>query len=270
MLAMQGFIFLYTKDSAKAIKSFADAVRYDYSNLVANLRLGDIYWNRGKEDEFKKYYLNANIYSSDTLLNTKADLARAYARKAHVRYFYYSYKPTDIKNDVDNALKFDSLQKEVIYLWPVVLKDHYSLASHREACLFLLDKGIKKYAADKKYLSDLYNAKGVLLNTKKDSTGTHKAFEEGIKLYPDNLSVWDNLLKYFDAQKNYDGGIAACDRLIKQLIKNKNNKSLATTFVYKGDFLWKQNKKENAKKAYAEALVWDADNATAKERAKLQ
>jgi len=39
--------------------------------------------------------------------------------------------------------------------------------------------------------------------------------------------------------------------------------------VYKGDFLWRIEKKDDAKKAWQEALVWDANNATAKERVKM-
>jgi tetratricopeptide (TPR) repeat protein len=270
MLALQGMIYLDAKDSAKALKSFSDAVRYDFSNLTANLRLADTYWNRKKEDEYKKYYLNTSIVTTDTLLNTNADLARAYGRKSHVRYFNYSYKPTDIKMDVELALKYDSLQKEAVYLWAVVLKDHYSLSTYRDRCIALLDRGIKKYNTDKKYMSDLYNAKGVLLDSKKDTAGTRKSFEEGVKIYPDNISLWDNLLKHYTAQNNYPAGLAACDKLIALLKKKNDTKTTAIAFIYKGDFLWRQDKKAEAKKLYAEALVWDSENATAKERAKLQ
>jgi len=182
---------------------------------------------------------------------------------------FYSYKPTDIKHEVDQALKYDSMQKEAIYLWVVVLKDHYTLSTHRESCLALLDKGIKKYPADKKYISELYNAKAVITDVKKDSSGVRKSLEEAVKIYPENLSAWDNLMKHHYQQNSNSSGMLACDKLIALLKKKNNSKMLANAFIYKGDFLWKQDKKEEAKKAYAEALVWDADNATAKERAKL-
>jgi predicted negative regulator of RcsB-dependent stress response len=269
MLALQGLIALNNKDTATALRHFTEAVKYDYSNMTAGLRLGDIYWNRDKPDEYKKYYSGIITVSSDSLMNTREDYARAYGRKSYVRYKYYSYKPADIKTDVEFALSYDSLQKEAIYLWVITLKDHYSLSTYRDKSLALLDRGIKKYAADKKHAGDLYNAKGVLLDTKKDTSGTRKAFEEGLKIYPDNLSLWDNLLKHHQAQKNEQAGITVSDRLIAQLKKKKDSKQLAVAFIYKGDFLWRQDKKEEAKKAYNEALVWDTDNETAKARAKM-
>jgi tetratricopeptide (TPR) repeat protein len=269
MLTLQGLIQLAGKDSVKAIKSFSDAVRYEFSAMTANLRLGDIAWNRNNTEDFKKYYTNMYITAGDSVFNTKEDLARAYARKSHVRYFNYGYKPTDIKTDIELALKYDSLQKQAIYLWAVVLKDHYTLSTYRDRCLGLLEKGVKKYGTDKQYVSDLYNAKGVMLDSKKDTAGTRKSFEEGLKIYPDNIALWDNLLKHYVAQNNYLAGIAACDKLIALLKKKKDAKTTAVAFVYKGDFLWRQDKKEDAKKMYAEALIWDSENATAKERAKL-
>lgn len=45
---------------------------------------------------------------------------------------------------------------------------------------------------------------------------------------------------------------------------------LHAPYVYKGDFLWRSNKKDDAKKAYQEAMVWDNTNVTAKERIQMQ
>ncbi len=141
--SLQGLISLDAKDSSQAKKYFTDALRVEYSNMTANLRMGDIAWNRKIEDDFKKYYTNMFVNTSDTILNSKEDISRAYARKSHVRYNFYSYKASDIKTDVESALKYDSLQKEVVYLWALVLKDHYSLVTYRDRCLGLLEKGIK-------------------------------------------------------------------------------------------------------------------------------
>jgi len=270
MHVLQGIASLNAKDSVKAIKYFTDALRYDFSNMTANLRMGDIAWNRKKEEDVKKYYINISITEADSLFNAKPDLARAYARKAHVRHFQYNYKPLDLKSDVDNALKYDSLQKEAIFLWPLVLKNHYTLPTYRDKSLALIEAGIKKYAADKKYISDLYNAKAVMLDTKgNDTSGTRKALDEAIKLFPDNLSAWDNLMKHYKAVNNGVAGIITCDKLLARLKKKNDGKSMAVVLVNKGDFLWRQDKKAEARTAYAEALVWDADNATVKERAKL-
>ncbi len=115
----------------------------------------------------------------------------------------------------------------------------------------------------------MYNAKAVITDVKKDSSGVRKALEMAVLTNPENLSAWDNLLKHHYQQNSNNSGIVTCDKLIAILKKKNNSKTIAEALIYKGDFLWKQDKKEEAKKVYAESLVWDSENKTAKERAKL-
>ncbi len=271
LLSLKGLISLRVKDSTGAIRYFTEALRYNSADATANLLMGDIFWKRDKPEEYKKYYSASYLYSIDSSLFHSMDMARAFGRQAHVRHFHYNYKPADIKSTIESALKYDSLQKEAVYLWAVCLKDHYSLGTYRDKCLGLLQQGIKKYAGDKKYVSDLYNAKGVLLDTKKDTAGSLKAFETGIKIYPGNLSVWGNLLAFHQRLKNEQAGLVSAEKLLAQLksSKQKDNKNICQALIYKGDFFWRMEQKEDAKKAWQEALVWDPENSTAKERAKL-
>ena len=131
----------------------------------------------------------------------------------------------------------------------------------------MLDKAIRIYATDKEYLSDLYNSKAVITDPK-DTTAIRKALEEAVKIYPENLRPWDNLLKFYGSYDNAKGAVMV-DKLIAILKKKKDNVNLADAYVYKGDFLWRTNKKADARKQYAEALIWNPENKNAKERAKL-
>jgi tetratricopeptide (TPR) repeat protein len=230
-----------------------------------------MYWNRDKPDSFKKHYdvITMSYYNEDSVFYSKADIARSYARRAYVQYNYKGVKPSQIILDVESALKFDSLQKEAIYLWGVALKEDYTLSTKREPALKLIEKGITKFSTDKKYVSELYNVKAILLDTKKDTAGVEKALNESVRIYPDNISAWQNLFTFCNAAGRQEKGVAATEKLIPILQKKGDSKTLANALVYKGDFLWRLNKKDDAKKLYNEALIWDADNATAKERVKM-
>jgi tetratricopeptide (TPR) repeat protein len=163
------------------------------------------------------------------------------------------------------------LQHEAVLLWPVVLTSteyKYQLNDKRDACIAVINKAIKNYAAEKEYVSNLYNSKATLIPAT-DTLNIRRALEESIKIVPENIPAWDNLLKYYSSYDNAAGALMV-EKLIVILKKKKDNAGIATAYVYKGDFLWRQNKKEEAKKAYTEALVWDPKNATATERNKMQ
>ena len=142
------------------------------------------------------------------------------------------------------------------------------LGTYRNNCIAVLNRAIKKYAGDKEYVSNLYNDKAVILDTK-DTADIRQALEMSIKTNTDNLKAWDNLFIYCGTYDNAKGVVLA-DKLITQLKLKKDNASLALAYIYKGDFLWRLSKKPEAKAAWQEALVWDANNATAKDRIKLE
>jgi len=267
--SIAGKIALAKKDTAKAMKYFEEAFRIDIAAYEANAGAGEIAWARKKADDYKKYYNNLYKTTYDTLLTTKKEIANVYGRAAYIEA---NIKKNDIysySGFVQNALSFDSTQKEAVLLWPIVLIKGYSynLNTYRKPCLSLLDKAIKLYAADKEYLSDLYNSKAVITDPK-DTAAIRKALEEAVKIYPDNIRPWDNLLKFYSSYDNAKGAVMV-DKLITILKKKKDNVTLADAYVYKGDFLWRTNKKADARKQYAEALVWNPENKNAKERAKL-
>jgi tetratricopeptide (TPR) repeat protein len=192
-----------------------------------------------------------------------------YGRSAHVAAYVDQKATTSYSFDVTEALRFDSMQKEAVLLWPIVLTNYkYDLERNRNACLSVLNKAIVQYASDKEYVSELYNSKAVV-TVQTDTAAVRKALEEGVKIFPANINAWNNLLKFYGSYDNAKGAVMV-DKLIDILKKKKDNATLAVAYVYKGDFFWRQEKKEAAKKAYQEALVWDANNTTAKDRAKLQ
>ena len=265
--SIAGKIALERKDTVQALKYFDTALSLSKSNYEANAGAAEIAWARKKEDDYKKYF--ANIYKStyDTFLSTKKDIANVYARSAHTEA--YINKTSYYSSDLSSALRWDSLQKEAVLLWPLVLTTGTAsnLNYNRGACLYNLDQAIKQYAADKSYVSEVYNSKAVMLESK-DTTAIRKALLEAIKLYPENIKAWDNLMKYYNSYDAATGTVMA-EKLIAILKKQKDNATTAAAYVYKGDFLWRLNKKDDAKKAWQEALVWDGDNATAKERVKM-
>ena len=267
--SIAGKIALAKKDTAKALTYFEEAIKLDKTSYEANAGAADIAWARKKPDDYKKYYTNIYKTTYDTLLSTKKDIANVYGRVAYVEANINSKQPSAYSTSVTDALSFDSAQKEAALLWPIVLSKGYSydLTSKRSKCLAVLDKAIKVHATDKEYVSDLYNSKAVIVD-QKDTAAIRKALEEAVKIYPENIRPWDNLLKFYTSYDNAKG-VVMVDKLVAVLKKQKDNKTLGVALVYKGDFLWRLNKKEEAKKQYAEALVWDADNATAKERIKL-
>ncbi|MGC4104333.1 tetratricopeptide repeat protein [Ferruginibacter sp.] len=266
--ALAGKISLERKDTVQAMKYFETALKLNKNNYEANAGAAAIAWARKAESDYKIYY--ANIYKTayDTLLSTRKDIANVYGRAAYTDAYVnkYSYYTTS----VESALEFDSLQREAVVLWPIVLTNGaaYTLTAKRYACLSILNQAIKLYASDKQYVSDLLNSKAVMLESK-DTLAIKKALEEAIKVYPENIRAWENLLKYYGSYDNNTGAVAV-EKLIDLLKKKKDNITTSTAYVYKGDFLWRVNKKEDAKKAWQEALVWDNSNATAKERIKMQ
>jgi|GEM_PF-2915404 len=266
--AIAGKIMLERKDTAQAMKYFETALKLSKGNYEANAGAASIAWARKKEDDYKKYFTNIYKTTYDTLISTKKDIANVYGRAAYTDA--YINKSTYYSSGVESALKFDSLQKESVLLWPVVLTagSVYDLNNKRKACLSVLNQAIKQYATDKSYVSDVYNSKAVMLESK-DTLAIKKALEEAIKIYPENIKAWDNMMKYYGSYDNGTGAVTV-EKLITILKKLKDNASTAAAYVYKGDFLWRLNKKDDAKKAWQEALVWDGNNATAKERVKMQ
>jgi tetratricopeptide (TPR) repeat protein len=169
---------------------------------------------------------------------------------------------------LESALGFDSLQKEALLLWPrVLIADNYTLNAKRPKCISVLNRAIKIYASENKLVSNLYNCKAVITEST-DTASIRLSLETAVKICPENIDPWDNLLKYYGSYNNAKGAVMA-DKLIDILKKKKDNVSVAAACIYKGDFLWRLDKKEDAKKAWQEALVWDAANATAKERIKM-
>lgn len=266
--AIAGKITLERKDTAQAMKYFETALNLSKWNFEANAGAAAIAWSRKNESDYKKYY--ANIYKStyDTLLSTKKDIANVYGRTAYTNA--YINKNSYYTSDVETALKFDSLQKEAVLLWPVILKNGsaLSLTNSRKACISILNLAIKQYASDKSFISDVLNLKAVMLEST-DTLDIRKALEEAVKVNPENIKAWDNLMKYYGSYNNATG-LVMVEKLISILKKQKDNASTATAYVYKGDFLWRLDKKADAKNAWKEALIWDATNTTAKERVKLQ
>ncbi|MGF2413771.1 MAG: tetratricopeptide repeat protein, partial [Ferruginibacter sp.] len=252
--AIAGKIALEKKDTTQAMKYFETALKLSKGNFEANAGAAVIAWARKNEADLKKYF--ANIYKStyDTLISSKKDIANVYGRAAHTDA--YINKSSYYSSSVESALKFDSLQKEAVLLWPVVLTNGsaYTLNSNRKACISVLNQAIKQYAADKSYLSDLYNSKAVMLDSK-DTLEIRKTLEEAVKVNAENIKAWDNLMKYYGSYNNVTG-LVMVEKLITILKKQKDNASTASAYVYKGDFLWRLDKKEDAKHAWKEALIW--------------
>ncbi len=267
MLNIAGKIALEAKDTTAAKKYFEDALALSKYSYEANAGAGEIAWYRGDQEAYKQYYNNIIRTGFDTLLSTKKEIANVYGRGAYVDAYidgesYYS-------SSVYSALSYDSLQKEAVLLWPIVLSNNsYSTSQAKASCVLLLNKAAKQYSTDKEYVSNLYNSIAVLTPAT-DTATMRKALEDAVRIYPENIKPWDNLLKFYASYDNAKGSVMV-EKLISVLKKKKDNATTATAYVYKGDFLWRQNKKEEAKKAYQEALVWDSNNATAKDRAKLQ
>jgi len=267
---LAGKIVLGKKDTVKALQYFETAIKLSNGNFEANAGAGDIFWARKQPDEYKKYYTNIWKFSYDTIIATPKDIANVYGRAAFVEANQPNATTASYKTYVDNALQFDSLQKEAVLLWPLILSDNKLalLPTWRKNCLSVLNQAIKKYAGDKEYVSNLYNDKAVILDTK-DTAAIRRSLEAAIKSNTDNLKAWDNLLIFCGSYDNA-GGVVLADKLIAQLKPKKDSGDIALAYVYRGDFLWRLSKKTEAKAAWQEALVWDANNATAKERMKLQ
>ncbi|MEO7045678.1 MAG: tetratricopeptide repeat protein [Ferruginibacter sp.] len=262
-----GVIALEKKDTLTALENFERSLALDRDNFEANAGAAEIAWARGKADDYKKYFSNILKSDYDTLISSPKIIANVYGRAAYIDATN-NKQPSYYKYNVTQALYFDSLQKETLLLWPrVLLNDSYSLSSKRKACLNLLERGIKYYAAEPVFVSNLYNAKAVMLETT-DTAAVGIALETAVKIAPENIEPWDNLLKYYGSYNNAKGSVMV-EKLITVLKKKKDAVSTSAAYVYKGDFLWRTDKKEDAKKAWQEALVWDANNATAKERAKM-
>lgn len=270
MLALLGKIYLDKKDTAKAITHFTEALRARDKNYEANLAMGDIAWARSQTADCNRYYAAYYTSEFDTLLTRKSDIARAYARNAYVQIVNLKQTPSTHSANVTKALQYDSLQKEAVVLWPMVLTSGGAKPDmkNRQAALSIIDKAVKKYGTDKQYVSDLLNSKAVILDSR-DTAAIRQSLEAAVNIYPENMRPWDNLLKYYGTYDN-PAGVAMSDKLIAALKKKKDNTTLSMAYVYKGDFHWRLGNKEEAKKCYQEALVWDANNKTATDRGKLQ
>lgn len=267
LLNIAGKIALEKKDTSAAKKYFDEALGLNKYSYEANAGAGEIAWNRQDKDSYKQYYNNISRSGFDTLLTSKKEIANVYGRGAYVDAYidgesYYS-------SSVYSALLYDSAQKEAVLLWPILISnDSYATSQSKASCIAMLNKAAKQYSGDKEYVSNLYNSIAVLTPST-DTAAIRKALEEAVKIYPENIKPWDNLLKFYSSYDNAKGSVMV-EKLIAILKKKKDNATTATAYIYKGDFLWRQDKKEEAKKAYQEALVWDSNNATAKDRVKLQ
>ena len=256
---------LSTKDK-KAITFFENALKLNSGTFEGNAGLAEIALARKKETDYKKYFTNIYKTTYDTLITTRKEIANVYGRTAHTDAWVN--KQTYNSINVEYALQFDSLQKEALLLWPIVLNEtKWKLDRYRNACIMLLNRAAKAYATDKGYVSEAYNSIAVMHETK-DTTAIRLALLEAVKANPENIKAWDNMMKYYTSYDS-QAGVLAVDKLIAILKKQKDNATTAAAYVYKGDFLWRLNKKDDAKKAWGEALIWDANNTTAKERIKL-
>ncbi len=263
-----GKIALEKKDTVKAQKYFDEALKLSKTSYEANAGAAEIAWNRKDNAAYRKYFNNIIKYNYDTSITSKKEIANVYGRSAYTEAYVDGKSTSSYSYWVYSALQYDSLQKEAVLLWPIVLSNStYDLSNNRSACLSILNKAITQYGADKEYLSDLYNSKAVI-TVQTDTAVIRKCLEEAVKIYPSNTRPWDNLLKFYSSYDNAKGAVMV-DKLIDVLKKKKDNATLSVAYVYKGDFFWRQSKKEEAKKAYQEALVWDANNTTAKDRVKL-
>lgn len=271
MLSIIANIYLVKKDTATALKYLKkgqQVVNYSYE---CNQLLGNIYWLKNQKDSSQKYYSKLYKTSYDTSLTSNKEIAGVYGRSVYFDFWKNGKKEYSISSDLKQALKFDSTQKEAIQLWPQIFSTYYSFEKIKIHDLIqnTLDKGIKLYNKDKEYVSDLYNSKAFLYSTeKRDTSLIRKNLDLAITTNPKNTSAWDNLLKYLSTYDNKTGFVRV-EQLITILKKQKDNKTLSIAYIHKGDFYWRLDKKEEAKKAYTEALVWDAENKTAKERIKL-
>ncbi len=267
LVSIAGKIALEKKDTAQALKYFETAIGLSKGNYESNAGAAEIAWARKQENEYKKLFGAINKSFYDTLLSTKKEIANVYGRSAYTDAYVNKYKY--YSSSVMYALQFDSMQREAVLLWPVVLTTGSAsdLGKHRAACLSILNKAAAYYSLDKAFASDVYNSKAVMLESK-DTGAIRKALLEAVKIYPDNIKAWDNLMKYYTSY-DHAAGVTMVEKLIAVLKKQKDNVSTATAYIYKGDFLWRLDKKEDAKKAWQEALIWDAANTTAAERIKM-
>ncbi len=266
--AIQGLYLLQQKDTAKAMAMFERAIKKKFSQFEANMALGDIAWSRKNNSGIEVHYGRIYVSDADTLLSNSQTQARMHARKAYANYYLQGIKT--VRYDVEQALGKDSLQKEAVSLYANALDGAGTLKTNAGKCLVVINRGLKAYAADKPYVSELLFKRAIVYDKMADTTACRKDLEEAIKLYAKNYDAWQALMQYYQNQKNEAAGELVADRLIKNLLAQKDNIRLAIAHLYKGDFLWRQGKKEAAKAAYSEALVWDPNNADAKSRIKMQ
>lgn len=271
MLSILASSYLSKKDTTKAISYLRNGINFSSYNYECNQLLGNIFWNRNKKDSAEKYYSKLFKSSYDTTLNSKKDIASVYARNCYFDFFNKQKGAYSISADLKLALKFDSTQKEAIQLWPQIFSTYYTYEKPKihDVIQNTIDKGIKLYKTDKEYISDLYSSKAYLYSVEnRDTLLIKKNLDLAINANSKNMNAWNNLMTYYSKYNNFEGSVKV-EKLITILKKENNNKELAKAYVFKGDFLWRLDKKELAKKAYAEALVWDAENKSAKERIKL-
>ena len=267
--SLLGLIRLDKKDTARAIKLFNEVLKTNSTDYTANTSLGKIAWERNDVDAVKKYYSKAYAGYYDTLIHSNNYISTVFARKAYIAGYYN--RSNYYESDLLTALKFDSLQKEALQMWPAALHlNEYSRKKYAAACVSLIDQGIKKYASDKEYVSNLFTSKAALLPDK-DSIGITKALEQAIRVNPENYTAWNNFLVFYQNHDN-NTGLKKSEALITQLKKTpaKNGTIISGAYVYKGDFLWRLNKKDDAKAAWNEALVWNSENKDVSSRLALK
>lgn len=268
--AILGKIAMEKKDTLQALKHLQEAIRLHSANQLANLWMGDIFWNQQKKEASLKCYAQPPNYGWDSLVLTRADWARLMGRRALATYERNPNDLVTVKLQVENALQLDSLQKEAVQLWPTAIIKDYTLRTKRDACMRLQLRAAQHYAADKPYASELYNNHAVLADTKGDTVAVLTSLKKALATYNQNFKAWENLLKFYNTRGRFAEGAAEADKLIA-IVKSKNDQaSLATAMLYKGDFLWKLGKKEAAKGIYAEAQVYAPGNKDIENRLKMQ
>lgn len=264
---------LQKKDTTQALQFLTMGKGLTPGSIDIATLLGDIYWNRNdKTTAGELYKQGTSTVSRDTLLTPPTAYARQQGR---IAAWYYAKDPNNngfiLQKHVEEALKYDSLQKEAVEAWPAALSaNSIKFNQHYLACQLLHDKALKLYANDKPYVARLWNNKAVMYNIKKDSAQVIPALQKSIAADIDYMQAWGNLFRVLTQYNRHAEGVLQADKLIAHLSKKKQPQELASALIFKGDFLWRLNKKTEAKAAYAEAQVHDPENATVKNRLLMQ
>lgn len=271
--AVRAMYALQKKDTTQALQHLAIAKALNSFSLESAVLLGDIYWNRNEKNKAGEFYKQGSAFTGrDTLLVPNKAYARQQGRSAS--WFYakdQNANKSTIEKYVNEALRYDSMQMEAIEAWPVALTiSSFNFNKHYTACQLLHDKAIVAYASNKYYIARLWNNKGVMYNIKNDTAKVVPAFEKAVAADIDYMQAWSNLFQILTKYKQHSKGLAHANRLIEYYKSKKKHKEHADALIVKGDFLWRMDKKKEARVAYTEAQVIDPSNTNAKNRLLMQ